>query len=164
VSSRKFFLFWKVVGWLHQSCKSDRAFRIRLHSRWSLSKCFGPILGLHTKLFCQKGTILSPVTVEAIEFIKSWWSVVNYLVTFSTMLRYRCPAVSHILTHSVNFAFFFFRSSDLLKPLLGRTSVHVVFGSQLRPCKPSALDLTIANTWVRSSSWVRGDTHNSQIT
>jgi len=30
--------------------------------------------------------------------------------------------------------------------------VHVVFGSRLRPCKPHALDLTIANTWVRSSS------------
>jgi len=30
--------------------------------------------------------------------------------------------------------------------------VHVVLGSRLRPCKPHALDLTIANTWVRSSS------------
>jgi len=28
-------------------------------------------------------------------------------------------------------------------------SVHVVLGSHMRPCKPSALDLTIANTWVR---------------
>jgi len=42
--------------------------------------------------------------------------------------------------------------------------VHVVFGSRLRPCKPHALDLTIANTWVRFSSQVRGDPHNSQIT
>ena len=41
--------------------------------------------------------------------------------------------------------------------------VHVVFGSRLRPCKPHASDLTIANTWVRFSSQVRGDTHNSQI-
>jgi len=32
------------------------------------------------------------------------------------------------------------------------TGVHVVLGSRLRPCKPSALDLTIANTWVRSSN------------
>jgi len=28
-------------------------------------------------------------------------------------------------------------------------SVHAVLESHLRPCKPSALDLTIANTWVR---------------
>ena len=28
-------------------------------------------------------------------------------------------------------------------------NVHVVLGSHMRPCKPSALDLTIANTWVR---------------
>jgi len=27
--------------------------------------------------------------------------------------------------------------------------VHVVLGSHMRPCKPSALDLTIADTWVR---------------
>ena len=27
--------------------------------------------------------------------------------------------------------------------------VHIVFGSHMRPCKPCALDLTIANTWVR---------------
>ena len=27
--------------------------------------------------------------------------------------------------------------------------VQVVLGSHMRPCKPSALDLTIANTWVR---------------
>jgi len=27
--------------------------------------------------------------------------------------------------------------------------VHVVFGSHMRPCKPCALDLTIANTRVR---------------
>jgi len=44
------------------------------------------------------------------------------------------------------------------------TCVHVVFGSQLRPCKSHALDLTIANAWVRFSSQVRGDPHNSQIT
>jgi len=29
------------------------------------------------------------------------------------------------------------------------TAVHVVLGSHMRPCKPSGLDLTIANTWVR---------------
>jgi len=27
--------------------------------------------------------------------------------------------------------------------------VHVVLGSHMRPCKPSAFDLTITNTWVR---------------
>jgi len=27
--------------------------------------------------------------------------------------------------------------------------VHIVFGSRMRPCEPCALDLTIANTWVR---------------
>jgi len=30
--------------------------------------------------------------------------------------------------------------------------VHVVFGSLARLCKPHALDLTIANTWIRPSS------------
>jgi len=30
--------------------------------------------------------------------------IVNYLVMF-TLLRYRCPAVAHILIHSVNLAF-----------------------------------------------------------
>jgi len=29
------------------------------------------------------------------------------------------------------------------------TNVHVVFGSHMRSCKLCALDLTIANTWVR---------------
>jgi len=28
-------------------------------------------------------------------------------------------------------------------------AVHIVFGSHMRPCKPCALDLTIANAWVR---------------
>jgi len=41
------------------------------------------------------------------------------------------------------------KSAAVVKKL---TNVHVVLGSQLRPCKPSASDLTIANTWVRSSS------------
>jgi len=31
-------------------------------------------------------------------------------------------------------------------------NVHVVFGSLVRLYKPHALDLTIANAWVRSSS------------
>jgi len=35
---------------------------------------------------------------------------------------------------------------------LGAKYVHMIFGSHMRPCKPCALDLTIANTWVRSSS------------
>jgi len=35
---------------------------------------------------------------------------------------------------------------------LSAKNVHVVLGSHIRPCKPSALDLTIANTWVRLSS------------
>jgi len=44
-------------------------------------------------------------------------------------------------------------ATGLNKPQVKREeNVHVVFGSLLRPCKPSALDLTIANTWVRSSS------------
>jgi len=30
--------------------------------------------------------------------------------------------------------------------------VHVVIGSLVRLCKPHALDLTIATTWIRSSS------------
>jgi len=30
--------------------------------------------------------------------------------------------------------------------------VHVVIGSLVRPCKPHVLDLTIATTWIRSSS------------
>jgi len=40
----------------------------------------------------------------------------------------------------------------------------LVIGSLVRPCKPHVLDLTIATTWIRPSSEVRGDTHNSQIT
>ena len=28
-------------------------------------------------------------------------------------------------------------------------NVHMVLGSHMRPCQPSALDLTIGNTWVR---------------
>ena len=30
-----------------------------------------------------------------------------------------------------------------------KASVHIVLGSHMRPCKPCALNLTIANSWVR---------------
>jgi len=33
-----------------------------------------------------------------------------------------------------------------------RPTVHVVLGSLVRLYKPHALDLTIANTWIRPSS------------
>jgi len=43
----------------------------------SLSKRYGPISDLHTKFFSQRRTLLSPVTVEAIELIKSWLKMTN---------------------------------------------------------------------------------------
>ena len=55
-------------------------------------------------------------------------------------------------------------NGKMCKDTIKYIDVHVVLGSRLRPCKPSALDLTIANTWVRFSSQVRGDSYNSQIT
>jgi len=38
----------KIFGWLRQSCKSGRAFRVGPGSGLSLSKCFGTISGLYT--------------------------------------------------------------------------------------------------------------------
>ena len=58
-------------AWLRQSWKSGRAFRVGPVSGLSLSKCFGPISGLRT-IFLQWRTLLSPVTVKAIDFIKFW--------------------------------------------------------------------------------------------
>jgi len=43
----------------------------------------------------------------------------------------------------------FSRAEKLCFECYGEGHVHVVLGSHMRPCKPSALDLTIANTWVR---------------
>ena len=76
-SSRKILPFWKVFVWLRKSCKSGRTFRVETGSGLSLSKCFGLILCLHTKFFLQRRTLLLPVTVEAIELIKSWPKMIN---------------------------------------------------------------------------------------
>jgi len=59
---------------------------------------------------------------------------------------YTCGAIfrpPHDPRHSVNIIIFGW---------FLQTNVHVVLGSRMRPCKPSALDLTIANAWVRLSS------------
>jgi len=37
-------------------------------------------------------------------------------------------------------------NGKMCKDTIKYIDVHVVLGSRLRPCKPSALDLTIANT------------------
>ena len=50
-----------------QSCKSDRAFRVGLGLGLSLSKCFGPISDLHTKLFYN---------IQSKDFFLSWLTFV----------------------------------------------------------------------------------------
>jgi len=67
--SSNFVLVERSVCWL-QSCKSGRDFRAWPVAGLILSKCFGPIAGLHT-IFLQMRILFSPVTVEAIELIKS---------------------------------------------------------------------------------------------
>jgi len=57
-------------------------------------------------MFSQRRTLLLPVTVEAIEKLKSSIKLINYdLLVMFTLLRHQYPAVAHILTHSVNLAF-----------------------------------------------------------
>jgi len=65
----------------------------------SLSKSVGPMSCLHTNFFLQttgKQSYWFNLDLK--------WLTVNYLVIFS-LLRYRHPAVAHILTHSVNLSF-----------------------------------------------------------
>jgi len=104
-------------------------------------------IGPACKIYLQQWTLLLPVTVEAIEWIKSWLKrlIVNCLVNF-TLLRYRCLTVAHILTHSVH--------------LLGfRAKIGFKHKCQVRACDIGFKRLQIK---ARLQLWVAGRLHFDQ--
>jgi len=74
----------QVRTWGRQTCFLPRA-PSNLVTPW-VGACFGPISGLHTEVFRNDGTLLSPVTVEAVEFILS--SIKNAYFSFLVMTNY----------------------------------------------------------------------------
>jgi len=75
------------------------------------------------QFFLRRRKLLSPFTVEAMEFIfNKKWLIANYLVVF-TLLRHRYPAVAHIFAHSVHLVLgpksgcFFAQRWTLLSPV-----------------------------------------------
>jgi len=62
-------------------------------------------------MFSQRRTLLSPVTVEAIELIETSIKIINCeLLSHVFFAMPPIPAVTHILTHSVNLAFTGFKN------------------------------------------------------
>jgi len=74
-SSQKILLFWNVFRWLRKSWKSGWVFRVGTHLKFVKTFLFD--IGPAFNFFLQRRTLLLPVTVEAIELIKSCLKKIN---------------------------------------------------------------------------------------